>query len=95
MIEFKPGREFFLADLFWLPPDGDPVGPMALEATCTQHGNSTVLHVRQSGWEDSARWSRYYDLIATGVHARTRGNEEAPRAHVEELIASRQSGSMQ
>jgi uncharacterized protein YndB with AHSA1/START domain len=22
VIEFKPGREFFLADLFWLPPDG-------------------------------------------------------------------------
>ena len=66
VIEFKPGREFFLADLFWLPPDGDPVGPMALEATCTQHGNSTTLHVRQSGWEDGPRWSRYYDLIATG-----------------------------
>jgi len=26
VIEFKPGREFFLADLFWLPPDGEPVG---------------------------------------------------------------------
>jgi len=66
VIEFKPGREFFLADLFWLPPDGEPVGPMALEATCTQTGNSTALHVRQSGWEDSTRWSRYYELIATG-----------------------------
>lgn len=66
VIEFKPGREFFVADLFWLPPDGDPVGPMALEAACSQHGNSTVLHVRQSGWEDSPRWSRYYDLVATG-----------------------------
>ena len=40
VIEFKPGREFFLADLFWLPPDGEPVGPMALEATCTQTGNA-------------------------------------------------------
>jgi uncharacterized protein YndB with AHSA1/START domain len=66
VIEFKPGQEFFVADLFWLPPDGDPVGPMALEAACSQHGNSTVLHVRQSGWEDSPRWSRYYDLVATG-----------------------------
>jgi len=66
VIEFKPGREFFLADLFWLPPEGEPVGPMALEATCSQHGNSTVLHVRQSGWEESPRWSRYYDIIATG-----------------------------
>jgi uncharacterized protein YndB with AHSA1/START domain len=66
VIEFKPGREFFVADLFWLPPDGDPVGPMALEAACSQHGTSTVLYVRQSGWEDSPRWSRYYDLIDTG-----------------------------
>ncbi len=38
---------------------------MALEATCTPARNSTVLHVRQSGWEDSPRWTRYYDLIAT------------------------------
>jgi uncharacterized protein YndB with AHSA1/START domain len=64
VIDFKPAREFFLADVFWLPPDADPVGPMALEATCTQHGNGTVLCVRQSGWEDSARWTRYYELIA-------------------------------
>ncbi len=35
VIEFKPGREFFIADWYWLPPDGDPVGPMAFEATCT------------------------------------------------------------
>ena len=59
-------REFFLADLYWLPPEGEPVGPMALEATCTQHGDSTTLQVRQSGWEDSPRWTRYYELIATG-----------------------------
>jgi hypothetical protein len=39
---------------------------MALEATCTLLGDRTVLKVRQSGWESSPRWSRYYDLIATG-----------------------------
>ena len=66
VIGFKAGREFFLADLFWLPPDGDPVGPMALEATCGLLGDRTVLKVRQCGWEASPRWSRYYDLIATG-----------------------------
>jgi uncharacterized protein YndB with AHSA1/START domain len=69
VIEFKPGREFFVADLFWLPPDGDPVGPMALEATCTQQGRSTILHVRQSGWEDNPRWSRYYELLGSGFTA--------------------------
>jgi uncharacterized protein YndB with AHSA1/START domain len=79
VIDFQPGREFFLADLFWLPPDGDPVGPMALEATCSHHGGSTVLHVRQSGWEDSPRWTRYYGLLATGF---TVALEELKR-HVE------------
>jgi len=66
VVEFKAGREFFIADAHWLPPDGDPVGPMALEATCALVGQRTVLKVRQSGWESSARWSRYYELIATG-----------------------------
>src|SRR4030095_5622657 len=65
VIEFKPGREFFLADVFWLPPDGDPVGPMALEATCTQPASGTTLPGAQSGWENSARWTRYYELLTT------------------------------
>jgi uncharacterized protein YndB with AHSA1/START domain len=67
VIEFKPGREFFIADAYWLPPDGDPVGPMAFEANCALVSGRTVLHVRQSGWENSARWSRYYDVISTGL----------------------------
>jgi uncharacterized protein YndB with AHSA1/START domain len=66
VMEFKPGREFFVADAYWLPPDGDPIGPMALQVTCTMHGTATVLHVRQSGWSNSPRWTRYYDIIATG-----------------------------
>lgn len=66
VIEFKAGREFFIADAYWLPPDGEPIGPMVLEATCTLLGDRTVLKVRQSGWESAPRWSRYYDLIATG-----------------------------
>ena len=66
VIEFKAGREFFIADAYWLPPDGEPIGPMALEATCTALGDRTVLKVRQSGWDDSPRWTRYYDLVATG-----------------------------
>ena len=52
VIEFKPGREFFVADAYWLPPDGDPIGPMALEASCTMLGERVVLRVRQSGWRE-------------------------------------------
>jgi len=66
VIDFRPGREFFVADAHWLPPDGNPIGPMALSATCIPHGTRTVLHVRQSGWDESARWTRYYDVMATG-----------------------------
>ena len=43
VMEFKPGREFFLADAYWLPPDGDPIGPMALEVTCSRHPWGTQL----------------------------------------------------
>ena len=66
VIDFKAGREFFIADAYWLPPDGDPIGPMAFEATCATLGDRTVLKVRQSGWEESQRWTRYYELLTTG-----------------------------
>ena len=64
VVEFKAGQEFFVADLYWHPPDGDAIGPMALEATCRLEGAGTHLHVRQSGYDkDSARWTRYYDVM--------------------------------
>ena len=66
VMEFKPDRELFVADAYWLPPDGDPIGPMALEATCTPRGEGTQLRVRQSGCEESQRWSRYYEVLAAG-----------------------------
>jgi uncharacterized protein YndB with AHSA1/START domain len=66
VMEFKPGREFFLADAYWLPPDGDPIGPMALEVTCSRHTWGTQLHVRQSGYEEGPRWRRYYEVLGPG-----------------------------
>lgn len=66
VIDFTPGNAFFIADAYWLPPDGEPLGPMALEGTCTREGNRTLLRVRQSGWENTRRWSRYYEVISTG-----------------------------
>ena len=65
VMEFRPGREFFVADLYWLPPEGDPIGPMALEATCQIQGERTLLHLRQSGYDTSSpRWSRYYEIVS-------------------------------
>ena len=51
IIQFEAGQGFFVADCFWLPPDGDPIGPIALEVTCTLAGptaeGGTRVHVRQ------------------------------------------------
>lgn len=77
VMQFDPGRGFFVADAFWLPPDGDPVGPMALEVVCTpitaSGGRSllpsdiaTEVRVVQTGFEESARWQRYYDIVSVG-----------------------------
>ena len=57
---------FFVADAYWLPPDGEPIGPMALEVTVRADGGATLVRVRQSGFEESARWRRYYEVIAMG-----------------------------
>ena len=51
VVEFHPGQGFSVADAFWLPPDGDPIGPMALEVTCGMAGPACRLHVKQTGFE--------------------------------------------
>jgi uncharacterized protein YndB with AHSA1/START domain len=71
VIDFQAGRGFFVADAYWLPPDGDPIGPMAMEVTCTPADRpagrptapaATTLRVVQRGLEDSPRWVRYYEV---------------------------------
>ncbi len=69
VMEFRPRREFFLADAYWLPPQADPFGPMALEVICRVEGPATRLKVRQSGSDDGVRWQRYYGLISAGWEA--------------------------
>jgi uncharacterized protein YndB with AHSA1/START domain len=73
IVQFHPGQGFFVADAFWLPPDGDPIGPMALEVTLrTEATGATRVRVTQSGFEESARWRRYYEVIGFGwEHALT------------------------
>ena len=65
--EFKAGREFFIADAYWLPPDGEAIGPMALEvALQPEPAGGTRVRVTQTGYEESARWRRYYEVIGVG-----------------------------
>ena len=67
VMEFRAGLEFFVADAYWLPPEGDPIGPMALEAVCRPEGDRTLLSVRQSGYDESSpHWARYYDIVSAG-----------------------------
>jgi uncharacterized protein YndB with AHSA1/START domain len=66
VVEYLPGRELFVADAWWLPPDGDPIGPMGLAVTCRMAGAACRLQVKQTGFGDSPRWQRYYAVIASG-----------------------------
>ena len=67
VVDCQPGQGFFVADAFWLPPDGDPIGPMALQVTlCAEAPGSTRVRVTQTGFEENARWRRYYEIIGLG-----------------------------
>jgi uncharacterized protein YndB with AHSA1/START domain len=67
IVQFQAGEGFFVADAFWLPPDGEPIGPMALEVKLqVEASGGTRVRVRQTGFEESARWRRYYEVIGLG-----------------------------
>jgi uncharacterized protein YndB with AHSA1/START domain len=68
IIDYRPNAAFFLAEAFWQPPDGDPIGPMALEVQVRPHGNGrqTMLTVRQSGEGEGPRWERYFQTMDRG-----------------------------
>jgi len=63
VIDVRPGREFLLADAYWMPPDGDPIGPMALHVTFDPTPAGTRLRFHLSGCDDSPRWRRFYRMI--------------------------------
>jgi uncharacterized protein YndB with AHSA1/START domain len=70
VMDYKPDKEFFVSDAFWLPPDGNPVGPMALEVSVkaqrAKNPQITLVSVTQRASEGGERWKRYYDVIAPG-----------------------------
>ncbi len=71
VMQFEPTRGFFVADVFWLPPDSGPIGPMAVEVSCTmcltnEGRPATRLRMIHSGFEESPRWRRYYEVVAPG-----------------------------
>jgi uncharacterized protein YndB with AHSA1/START domain len=75
VMHIEPNDHVFLADTFWLPPDGAPLGPFALELTFTPASSpegrlSTVVRVAMSGFDEGPRWRRYHE-IATGQWQRS------------------------
>lgn len=66
VIEYQAGREIFIADAWWLPPDGEPFGPMSLQINCTIDGPACRLRVRQGGGDGGPRWERYYAVVGAG-----------------------------
>jgi uncharacterized protein YndB with AHSA1/START domain len=68
IIDYRANGAFFIAEAYWQPPDGEPIGPMALEVHCRPHGNgrSTMLTVRQSGEGEGPRWERYFAILGRG-----------------------------
>jgi uncharacterized protein YndB with AHSA1/START domain len=66
VVDVKPDRHFLVADAYWVPPEGDPIGPMALEVTCESDPGGCRVHVMQNGYEDSPRWRRYYAVVSRG-----------------------------
>jgi uncharacterized protein YndB with AHSA1/START domain len=67
VMTWEPQREFFVAEAYWMPPDTDPIGPMAFEVTCSPAGSGTTVHVRQSGAEPGERSDHYYEALDQGL----------------------------
>jgi hypothetical protein len=81
MMDFRQGEGFFLAEVFYTPPDTAPVGPMALEVQvrAIDDGRSTELIVRQSGEDEGPRWRHYFAIMGGGWDRAL----EALREHLE------------
>ena len=69
VIDVRLGREFFLADAYWMPPEGDPIGPMAVHVSCEPIHGGTRLRFQQSGCDDNPRWRRFYRVIGSSWSA--------------------------
>jgi uncharacterized protein YndB with AHSA1/START domain len=87
VMDYRSGSEFFLADAYWQPPEGEPIGPMALEVRCRPQGAShgTRLTVRQTGEDDGPRWRRYFEVTSAGWQRalgdlKARLESESPRS---------------
>ncbi|MGD9905578.1 MAG: SRPBCC domain-containing protein [Vicinamibacterales bacterium] len=68
VMEVEPDRALLVADVHWQPPEGLPLGPMALEIRCDPEGDDghTRVTIRQTAGDDGPRWRRYFALTQAG-----------------------------
>lgn len=66
VMDVQPGSSFFLADVYYTPPDGAPIGPMAVEvqARPIEDGRTTELTLRQSADDEGERGQRCFAVMA-------------------------------
>jgi uncharacterized protein YndB with AHSA1/START domain len=64
VVDVRPDRQFLVADAYWIPPEGEPLGPMVLEIGCSPYPDGCKLQVRQEGYAPSDRWRRYYAVTS-------------------------------
>jgi len=72
IVDWIPGREALVADAYWLPEIGDPIGPMNFEIRCVTGASGTALSLRQSsqsGSDDNPRWTRYCEILERSLPA--------------------------
>ncbi len=69
LVEVRTGHQFLVANAYWIPPAGDPIGPMVFEVTCRPDPEGCRLHIRQDGYDPSPRWQRYYAVLSRGWQA--------------------------
>jgi uncharacterized protein YndB with AHSA1/START domain len=67
VMHVEPNDHLFLADAFWLPPDGGPLGPLAVQISFTptataDRATSTLVRVVITGFDEGVRWRRYLGL---------------------------------
>lgn len=85
VMDYRDNEGFFVAEAYWLPPTGEPVGPMAFDVSLSQAAGATTLRIKQTGFEESPRWRRYYQIINDGWVA----SLEALKAYSEQDLADR------
>ena len=83
VMEYKPDREFFVAEAFWLPPDGNPIGPMALEVRCEpQRAEESAGHAREGHAACVGGWRSLETLLrrdCARLGARAAVSQAVPR----------------